>query len=58
MEYKLVCTMDSHELETKVNELLRKGWEVLGGVKIAPNSNGCCRFIQSMIKKDYSYHLN
>ncbi|MBW2187564.1 MAG: DUF1737 domain-containing protein [Deltaproteobacteria bacterium] len=51
--YKLLCLLDSEELEMEVEEHIEKGWRPQGGVCYAPNWTGTggnpC-FFQAMVK--------
>lgn len=61
MQYKIVFEATAKELESKVNELLNKGWEPLGGVSVSETleqnvgvfnrEEYSMSFVQAMIKK-------
>jgi hypothetical protein len=60
MNYKVVETIESPQLEKAVIELLAQGWELQGGVSVSlavrPNSDYECgdldaRYCQAMIKR-------
>jgi hypothetical protein len=61
MQYKVVFEVTAKELESKVNELLTRGWEPLGGVSVSETlerdvgvfnrEEYSMSFVQAMIKK-------
>ncbi|MDP1573116.1 MAG: DUF1737 domain-containing protein [Pseudomonadota bacterium] len=61
MQYKVVFEVTATELESKVNELLNRGWEPLGGVSVSETleqdvgvfnrEEYSMSFVQAMIKK-------
>jgi hypothetical protein len=53
MEYKVVLTSSTKEFEEKVNDLIRQGWEPLGGVAICRSQTHAEPYVlaQALIKK-------
>lgn len=55
MEYRVVTVSDKVELEKLINDYLKLGWELLGGIDAAYRSSGPARhwrFSQAIIKKE------
>lgn len=47
MEYKIVTKSSVNDIEKAVNELIKAGWEPIGGVAYSPGGY----YYQAMIKK-------
>lgn len=48
-EYEIVREMTANDLERKVNEFLRNGWELVGGVAAVRDTN-YVQYLQAMVK--------
>lgn len=51
MEYAAVLGDDGGEFKKRINEMIKDGWEPLGGISVAGNGTGVL-FTQAMIKRD------
>lgn len=49
IKYYVVVGLDSKRIDDNVNEMLKKGWELQGGVSVTCD-DGPLRFAQAMIK--------
>lgn len=53
IEYKLVHSHNFGRLENDVNEKLRRGWKLQGGIAIGINSQtGTVFYVQALVKED------
>ena len=52
MEYKVLVCPSAQTLETTVNMHINLGWELIGGVGVAMNSNGRTKYTQAVTKVD------
>lgn len=52
MKYELVVRDDVRSLEGAVNEMLKEGWKLQGGVSVSRLNNCNEMYCQAMIKHD------
>lgn len=50
MRYKVVDSVKKSSLEYEVNEYIKKGWHLIGGVSVAVDESGCI-YAQAMAAK-------
>ncbi len=51
--YKVVVADTTPELESLISNLILQGWQVTGGICVAPDC-GRIRYFQAMIKMDFN----
>lgn len=52
MKYKLVVREGTRSMEEAVNEMLKEGWELQGGVSVSRLNNYNEMYCQAMIKRN------
>lgn len=53
--YQIITGDSPYTLEKKVNELVLKGYNPIGGVCLNPDSFSASRYMQSVIKNNIKY---
>lgn len=54
-EYKVIEVFNKLGLESRINEMLNDGWQLVGGLMYYPNNT----YIQAMVKYNHTYlHFN
>lgn len=51
MEYTAILGDDGGEFKRRINEMIKDGWEPLGGISVASDGTGVL-FTQAMIKRE------
>ena len=49
-EYELVADTYDRDFNKKINDLIKKGFQPFGLLKIEKNSSGIIKYIQAMVK--------
>ncbi len=57
MEYKVLMGFSIDEIDKKVNERTKQGWEPQGGIAVVKVDNLEYRFLQAVVRPDKSDRL-